>query len=298
MATILNDFSETALIEAIEANLFELLPVFCGCLPNAVYQNEPDAAWFVTDIPFALFNGVIHARLAPDGLDARIRELVTPFESGKKPMVWWTGPSTRPDDLGDHLQACGLLHLDDAPGMAIDLDALQDLPTNPAVTVERAVSLDDLTQWGGPFAANFEVPKKFIPQLCKSVATLGFDEDKALHSYLGMLDGDVVGTCTLYLGAGVAGIYNVGTLPKARRQGVATALTLTALRAARDRGYRIGILHASEMGYGAYRRIGFREFCTVSHYLYLPNRAQRAFLKLYLWAERLIKSARQGRRSG
>jgi predicted acetyltransferase len=111
-----------------------------------------------------------------------------------------------------------------------------------------------------------------------------------------MLDGTVVGTCTLYLGAGVAGIYNVSTLPKARRQGVATELTLTALHAARDRGYRIGILHASEMGYGAYRRIGFRDYCTVSHYLYLPNRAQRAFLKLYLWAERSIKSARQGRK--
>jgi ribosomal protein S18 acetylase RimI-like enzyme len=296
MATILNDFSEAALIEAIEANLFELMPVFCGCLPNAVYRDEPDAAWYMTDIPFALFNGVIRARLAPDGLDARIRELVTPFESGKKPMVWWTGPSTRPDDLGDHLQACGLLHLDDAPGMAIDLDALnEDIPANPAVTVKRAVSLDDLKQWGDPFAASFEVPKKFIPQLCESVATLGFDEDKALHSYLGMLNGDVVGTCTLYLGAGVAGIYNVSTLPKARRQGVATALTLTALRAARDRGYRIGILHASEMGHGAYRRIGFRDYCTVSHYLYLPNRAQRAFLKLYLWAERLIKTVGQGR---
>lgn len=295
MATILNDFSETALIAAIEANLFELLPLLFGCLPNAVYRNEADAAWFMSDIPFALFNGVIHARLAPNGLDTRIREIVTPFESGKKPMVWWTGPSTRPTDLGVHLQACGLLHLDDSPGMAADLDALQDHPTNPAVTVKRAVSLADLERWGGPFAANFEVPRKAVPQLCESVAKLGFDEGGALHNYLGMLDGDVVGTCTLYLGAGVAGIYNVSTLPQARRQGVATALTRAALRMARDRGYRIGILHASEMGYGAYRRIGFRDFCTVSHYLYLPNQAQRAFLKLYLWAERLIKAVKRGR---
>ncbi|MFL7791476.1 MAG: GNAT family N-acetyltransferase [Anaerolineae bacterium] len=293
---VLSDFSETALIEAIEGNLFEMLPVLCGCLPNAAYEGKPDVAWFMTGIPFALFNGVIHARLAPDDLDARIREVVAPFESGKKPMVWWTGPSTQPDDLGDHLQACSLLYMDDSPGMAVDLDALQDLPSNPAVTVRRAASLQNLVQWGGPFAANFEVPKKFIPQLCESVATLGFDEDRAMHNYLGMLDGNVVGTCTLFLGAGVAGIYNVSTLPKARQQGVATALTLTALRAARDRGYRIGILHASEMGYGVYRRIGFRDYCTISHYLYLPSRAQRAFLKFYLWAERLIKNVRQGRK--
>lgn len=298
MATILSDFSQAALIEAIEANLFEMLPVLFGCLPNAVYQDEPDAAWFMTDIPFALFNGVIHARLAPDGLASRIQEIIAPFESKKKPMIWWTGPSTQPEDLGEHLRAYGLLHLDDALGMAIDLNATnKDLPTNPAVMVKRAIRLDDLELWGGPFAANFEVPRKAVPQLCESIAKLGFDEGGALHNYLGMLNGDVVGTCTLYLGAGVAGIYNVSTLPKARRQGVATALTLAALRMARDRGYRIGILHSSEMGHGAYRRIGFRDFCTVSHYLYLPNRVQRVFLKLYLWTEHLIKTVRQGHQS-
>lgn len=296
MTNILSDFSETALIEGIEGNLFEMLPVLCGCLPNAVYEDKPDVAWFMTGIPFVMFNGIIHARLAADDLDARIREIVAPFESGNKPMVWWTGPSTRPDDLGDHLKAYGLIYMDDAHGMAIDLETLQDLPANPAVTVKRATSLDDLLQWGNPFATNFEVPKKFIPQLCESIATLGFDEDGAMHNYLGILNGDVVGTCTLFLGSGVAGIYNVSALPKARRQGVATALTLTALRAARDRGYRIGILHASEMGHGAYRRIGFRDYCTISHYIYLPNRALRAFLRLYLWTEHLIKSARQSRK--
>ena len=84
MATILSNFSKAVLIEAIEANLFELMPVFCGCLPNAVYRDEPDAAWYATDIPFALFNGVIRAQLAPDGLDARIREQT---DAGKPTVV-------------------------------------------------------------------------------------------------------------------------------------------------------------------------------------------------------------------
>jgi GNAT superfamily N-acetyltransferase len=293
MSTILNDFSKAALIEAIEANLFEMLPTLFGRLSSAICQDEPDATWFMTDIPFPLFSGVIHAQLAPNNLDSRIKEILEPFKSAKKPMVWWTGPSTRPDNLGDHLQACGLLHLDDTDGMAIDLKALnKDLPTNPAVTVKRVDSLNDLEQWSVPLAANFGMPKKAIPQLCESIAKLGFDEQGTLHNYLGMLNGDMVGTCTLYLGAGVAGIYNVSTLPKARRQGVATALTLAALRVAHDRGHRIGILHSSEMGYGVYRRIGFSELCSVSHYLYLPNQAQRVFLRLYLWAERLIKSVK------
>lgn len=293
MTNILDDFSKNALLTAIEANLFEMLPILIGCLPNAVYQTGADATWFTTDIPFPLFNGVIHARLAADGVDSRVRELLVPFETAKKSMIWWTGPSTRPDDLGDHLQAHGLLHLDDTSGMVIDLEELNTgLLLNPAVTVKRVGSLNELEQWAGPFAANFEVPQKIVPQLCKSLAKLGFDEQGTLHHYLGLLNGDVVGTSTLYLGAGVAGMYNVSTLSTARRQGVATALTLIPLCMARDRGYRIGILHSSEMAYKVYRRIGFKVYCPVSHYLYLPNRAQRAFLRLYLWGQRFAKRVR------
>ena len=296
MTNTLTDFSEAALITAIEANLFEMLPALFGCLPNAAYQNEPDLAWFTSDMAHPLFNGILHARLAPDRLDARIREIVAMFKSQNKACLWWTGPATRPDNLSDHLRAGGLLHLDDTPGMAVDLEALNpDLPVNPAVTVKRVSQPDDLKQWVDPFAANFEIPRKLVPQLYTSMTKLGFDEQGTLHNYLGLLNGEVVGTSTLYLGAGVAGIYDVGTLPRARRQGVGTALTLTPLRLARERGYRIGILHASEMGYPIYRRIGFKEFCTLSHYLYLPNRAQHAFLQLYLWADRLIKTVRRAR---
>ncbi len=292
-ANILNDLSETALITAIEANLFEVVPAFYGCLPNAVYQNRPDAAWFMSDIPSPLFNGVLHARLAPDSLEARIQEITANFKSRDKSMLWWTGPATRPDGLGDHLQACGLLHLEDLPGMAMDLAILnKDLPTNPAVTIKRVGGPDDLDQWVRLLATNFEVPRKTIPQLYGSSTRLGFKEQGALHHYLGLLNGEAVGTSTLYLGAGVAGLYNISTLPKARRKGVGTAVTRAPLLMARERGYRIGILHSTRMGYKVYQRLGFKEYCTIRLYLYLPKRPQRAFVKLYLWTERLIEIIR------
>ncbi|HXX79773.1 MAG TPA: GNAT family N-acetyltransferase, partial [Ktedonobacteraceae bacterium] len=66
--------------------------------------------------------------------------------------------------------------------------------------------------------------------------------------------------------AGVAGIYGVATIPQYRRQGIAATMTLHALHEAHKLGYRISILSPSKMSDALYRRIGFRDFCTIMHH--------------------------------
>jgi GNAT superfamily N-acetyltransferase len=51
----------------------------------------------------------------------------------------------------------------------------------------------------------------------------------------------------------------VAALEAARGRGIGTAITLAPLLDARDRGYRVGVLQASEMGYPIYARMGFTE---------------------------------------
>jgi predicted acetyltransferase len=70
----------------------------------------------------------------------------------------------------------------------------------------------------------------------------------------------------VFLGAGVAGVQFVATLPEARGQGLGAAMTLAPLRAARDLGYQAGILQSSEVGYKVYLRLGFVKVCEVDNF--------------------------------
>ena len=87
-----------------------------------------------------------------------------------------------------------------------------------------------------------------------------------IHNYLGYLNGQPVATSCIFFGGGVAGMYSVSTLPEARGRGIGSAMTLRPLDQARERGYRIGILQSSAMGYNVYKRIGFRHLCQIENF--------------------------------
>ena len=80
--------------------------------------------------------------------------------------------------------------------------------------------------------------------------------------WIGRVDGTAVASSRVSIGAGVAGLYAISTLAGHRGKGYGRALTIAALRAAASIGHRIGVLQSSDLGYGVYRRLGFRELFT------------------------------------
>jgi ribosomal protein S18 acetylase RimI-like enzyme len=263
MSSILRDLSAQSLAEASEANQVAFFRHF-KLLSSVDIYDGPDMLWFITGISHRLMNGIAGARLAPGEMDAAIAETVTRFKSSGAPFIWWTGPFSQPDDLGAHLAAHGLTLAAEMPGMAVELDALDQSFTGPSdLKIERVRDMKLLRVWADDLAW---MPAPGREALVELTVALGLDDNSPLRHYVGFVNGRIVSHATLLLGAGVAGIYNVGTMREARRQGIGAAMTLTPLLEAREMGYRAGVLQSSEMGYNVYRRLGFREYCKIGLY--------------------------------
>jgi len=66
-------------------------------------------------------------------------------------------------------------------------------------------------------------------------------------------------------------IYFVGTIEEARGKMIGTAITLAPLLAAKKAGYKWAILHTSKMGLNLYKRLGFKQYCTVGTAIYIEK---------------------------
>ena len=151
--------------------------------------------------------------------------------------------------------------------MAIDLQGLNEYrPMTSDLSIEVVEDERALKNWCKTYGAGFGHPDFVVEAFYEIFLCLGFGSTSPLRNYLGWVKGKPVATSTLFPGAGVAGIYDVSTIPEARRQGIGAAMTLQPLKESRQAGYRIGILQASQMGFSVYQKIGFKEYCKIKLY--------------------------------
>ncbi len=92
-------------------------------------------------------------------------------------------------------------------------------------------------------------------------------DPSAFHVLVARLGGDSVTTGIGFDFAGDCGIYNVGTLPSARRRGLATALTAIHLHDARARGCQTASLQSTAVAERVYGAVGFRDLGRILEYV-------------------------------
>ena len=268
VSRILRDTTPASMTKAIEDSL-EAFPLSLAQLPGAEIYNKPDLLWVATDMPISIFNGVYRCILDEQSVDARIEEIKEEFRSRQLPLFWQIGPSSRPADLRQRLLAHSFTHEEDEPGMALDLLAMNEaFPELAELHIRVVDEPSALHRWVEVWG--FGVPEDRRPLYQEAYARLGFGPQFPWRYYIGDVQGKPVATALLFFGAGVVALHNVVTLPEARYKGIGTAITLAALRDARREGYRVAILTSSPYGERIYRRIGFREYCTISRYNWQP----------------------------
>lgn len=262
---ILSDLSTPSLERAIKENLYDFFR-FMGRAASTELDEGPGWLRWHTPIAHPWFNGVLCNRPPLEGDLAFVEQTLAFFRSrGTSSLTWWLGPDQHPAQWAPYLQAHGLQFQDSTPGMALALDILPAQERLPAgleiVVVEDEAALET---WMEVFTAGYPIPTEMKAPFFDLLSGMGLG--LPLRNYLGYLDGLPVATSNLYLGAGVAGVMFVATLPAARGRGVGAAMTLRPLYEARRLGYHAGILQSSEMGYPVYRRLGFQHLCNIEHF--------------------------------
>jgi GNAT superfamily N-acetyltransferase len=260
------DASRDAVVEAVERNWRASVRAF-GLAPSTVIRDDDELFWYVTGLPDSSFNSVMYANLAPDRVDAAVDELFRLRATHDVPMNWLVGPTSRPTDLPARLRARGLFHWVNLTPMTLALAAAPAEPTPVAgLTVEPVTSAAVLEEWIDAEGRGFESTGEVGRGLAALRRSMGVGHGLPLHHVLGRLDGRPVGTASLLLDAGIAGVYDVSTVPGARRRGIGTAMTVAALQLARAQRYEIAFLQPSAMGRRLYQRLGFRQCCVCGIY--------------------------------
>jgi GNAT superfamily N-acetyltransferase len=184
----------------------------------------------------------------------------------------WSLDPPRPADLGVRLLARGF-----QPGwrphwMALELSQVETQHPFPnGLTIVRD---NDRSLTAVP---NLPYSRVVVP----GAANAAFPGQWA--RFVASIRGKVVGQSVVFLTTGewgVAGVYHVGVVPRARNKGIGKAVTLAACYYAREQGYRYAVLNSTEIGRPAYRQLGFRSvgegwtwWLTIERLLAQPPRA-------------------------
>jgi GNAT superfamily N-acetyltransferase len=269
LTEILISPTKEELIAATEANFIAYFEGF-ACLPRIEFYRDPEFTRFLAY--GAPGNSILWANLDLTRLDEKIEEIAGYFKSRVNDFMWHVLPSSQPPELRQRLPEHGLKKIEGRPVMTLDLQTLPlELPQIPGFRVELVKDEAMLHEWYVASAEGFEASLEGARPYYDAYACLGFGADSPFLHYTGYLNDEPVTSSTLLLAAGMAGIYDVSTVPSARRQGLGRAITLAPLLEACKRGYRYGLLQSSKEGFRVYQQIGFSELYKEDNYLWLKQ---------------------------
>lgn len=225
----------------------------------ATYRDLGGALAVTSDAPIAALNAIGDFSTTAAHLDGLLDIGFALLRAFDRPPAVELSPLDRPAGIAAELERRGLRVESSRAWMTFggDVDAIA---TNPDVGV-RVAGADDVLVFGNLHGGS----EPWARRLSKT-STLSAMLDPGNTFYLGVVDGQPVGTLHLLVDGGLrgdssttAGIYAAGTMRSFRKRGVASTLIARAVRDARNAGCDV-IGLSTEFGGTAerlYERLGF-----------------------------------------
>ena len=255
---------DPAVIEMIDRSMVDFY-VQGRRRPWADIKIDDDVVWGATGLPLQAFNGAVGATFSESTADARIETVLAYYRELKLDMSWWVGP-TSPAWLGDRLLAHGLVLDGIAPALAVPLEGWSAPPRPHGVSIEVVADATAFHDAMDVMFEGFEMPPEVQPLFEERFRGYTVGSELTQRTYVARLEGRPVATSLGSALDGIVAIYNVATVPAARRRGAGGAVTAAAMADAQADGARWAILETSEMGRSVYERLGFRQVAEVAIY--------------------------------
>ncbi len=193
-----------------------------------------------------------------DGLDAE--EFVARARSffakrGRGFSVWIRGAQEEDADLLAAAEAGGLQFVYEMPEMV--LGAPVEAPPLPAgAEIRRLTEVEQVDDYWEIAAASY-ASLGFPPEVFGGYSNRRGLLAENVAAFLAYLDGEPASIAMTIVSHGVAGIYWVGSLERARGKGLGQATTAAATSAGFELGAELASLQASPMGKPIYERMGY-----------------------------------------
>ena len=155
----------------------------------------------------------------------------------------------------------GLRHSVDLPGMVAERLHAPTRPL-PRLDIRRVADVATRDAFCCIGSSCFNVPLSWFREVFEHQSLW-----RRFNGYVGYHDEEPVSTAAVVIGAGVAGVYNVATVPGCQRRGYGEAIMRYALEEAyRQHGIETTILQSTPAGYQLYERMGYRTVTSVAVY--------------------------------
>jgi GNAT superfamily N-acetyltransferase len=252
-------------IENIEENFFAV-GRYWGSFNSSLTQAA--SIWAMnTGVSISDFNWVWNEKPLTNDNAKSIADIKEIYKKLNLRFWWWIYPSGQSPKTRAMLQDAGLRLIEKVPCMAADLNdsALEKkIPNN--ITISSVKDKNDLLIWEDISFHGFEMPQRAREQYGAFVSSFDLGGQLPQRLFLAYFDDKPVATSLLFVHNNTAGIYYVSTLPAYRNKGLGLLITLAAMQAAKQSGFKNIILQASPLGVNVYKQAGFKEYCHADIY--------------------------------
>ena len=207
-----------------------------------------------------LLNAILRYRQEAVVTRADVDAALAPHRAMCRPPQWWLRLGNDPPGLRDALREAGMQVWGTPTGMVLPLSDATLLPTSKGdLLLGRARRYEETETALRVITDVFDLDAQPMRRWCVG--------NPRFMTYLALARGTPAAALVMQVQGGIAGFFQVATLPRFRRRGIAHALMLHALCDARALGATMAALTASTMAEGLYQHLGFIPCCTIEQWM-------------------------------